>query len=188
MTLANRLTVLRIVFAAAMVAALLRESPSWHLAAFALFTASLITDWVDGWVARRTNTTSSFGKVADPVADKILIIGALIGLLRAKLDIPLWGVFLIIARELVMGGLRALAGHHGLLIPADRWGKLKMGIQGGAVLAMLGLLILRERAGGLPAWAEPLPFWLTIVCVVFAWQSAYSYYRQSRRMLEKSWS
>lgn len=188
MTLANRLTVLRIVFAVAMVLALMREEPSWHVAAFVLFAASLVTDWVDGWVARRTGTTSSFGKVADPVADKILVIGALIGLLKAKLDIPLWGVFLIVARELAMGGLRALAGHHGLLIPADRWGKLKMGIQSAAVLAMLALLILRERLGAVPGWAEPLPFWLTIICVLFAWQSAYAYYRQSRRMLEKSWS
>lgn len=187
MTLANRLTVLRVLFAAAMVPALLREETAWHVAAFALFTASLVTDWVDGWVARRTGTTSSFGKVADPVADKILVIGALIGLLKAKLDIPLWGVFLIIARELVLGGLRALAGHHGLLIPADRWGKLKMGIQSGAVLAMMLILILREHLGPLPSWVERLPFWLTLVCVFFAWQSAYTYYRQSRQMLEKSW-
>ncbi len=188
MNLANQLTMLRIVLALAMFAALMQSRPSFHLAAFLLFLAAMVTDWIDGYVARATGTISPFGKVADPIADKILVLGALLALIRTRdLEIPLWGVFLIIARELLIGGVRVLAGAQGKVLAAERWGKWKMGVQSGSVLAMLGVLVLGELWGA-PSWLLRLPYYLTLLCVLAAWSSAFFYFRQSRKMLENSWS
>ncbi len=187
MNLANQLTMLRIALALAMFGALAARSPASHLAAFALFLAAIVTDWVDGYVARTMRTISAFGKVADPIADKILIIGALIALTRERLGVPLWAVFLIIARELVIGGMRILTTAQGKVPMAESWGKWKMGIQSTSVLAMVALLPLRDRLGTLPPWLARLPYWLTIACVLVAWNSAYLYYLQSKKVLQKSW-
>lgn len=187
MTLANQLTMLRFVMALAMFAALMRPSPAAHLVAFVLFAAAMVTDWVDGYVARLTHSVSPFGKVADPIADKMLVIGALIGLSRAQLGVPLWAIFLIIARELLMGGVRVLTiTQQGRILAAERWGKISMVVQSGAVLAMLGLLVARERVD-VPAFLLKLPYILTAICALTAWGSAYMYVRQSRQLLEKSW-
>lgn len=188
MNLANQLTMLRIGLALATFVALTLHAPAAHLAALALFLAAIVTDWVDGYVARAMKTISAFGKVADPIADKILIIGVLVALTRDRLGIPLWTVFLIIARELLIGGVRILTTTQGKVPMAEAWGKWKMGIQSGSVLAMVAILSLRERfASATPAWVFSLPKWLSILCVAVAWGSAYLYYRQSRKVLEKSW-
>lgn len=188
MNLANQLTMARIFMALAMVLALMHSHPGWHVAALGLYTAALITDWVDGYVARRTNTISAFGKIADPIADKILVLGALIALIeRRELDIPSWGVFLIVARDLLLGGVRTLAAVQGKVMAAERWGKWKMGLQSAAVLLMLLILVAIENFSCAPAWLARLPYPLTVLCVVLTWASAYFYYRQSRRMIESSW-
>ncbi|MBI5210836.1 MAG: CDP-diacylglycerol--glycerol-3-phosphate 3-phosphatidyltransferase [Elusimicrobia bacterium] len=187
MTIANQLTLLRMGLAILVFAFLMTDSSAMHLAAMALFVAAVITDWVDGYVARATNSVSPFGKVADPIADKILVLGALIALSRIpELDIPLWGVFLIIARDLVIGGIRVLLGSQGKIMAADRWGKLKTGFQCGAVLAMILILVVAERVRA-PAWPLRVPYYLTVLCVVVTWVSAASYLKQSRPTLEKTW-
>ncbi|MBI5622846.1 MAG: CDP-diacylglycerol--glycerol-3-phosphate 3-phosphatidyltransferase [Elusimicrobia bacterium] len=187
MTLANRLTLLRMALALIVFGCLMTDSNALHLAALGFFVAAVVTDWVDGYVARSTNTVSAFGKVADPIADKVLILGALIALLRIKaLDIPPWGVFLILARDLVIGGIRVLLSSQGKIMAADRWGKLKTGFQCGSVLGMLVLLTVMERVQ-VPAWVLLLPYHLTVLCVVMTWFSAVMYLRQSFPTLEKTW-
>lgn len=187
MNLANKLTMLRFVLAIAMFLALLTEERGFHIAALVLFLGALITDWIDGYVARKTNTISAFGKVADPIADKILILGAFIALLNdRKLGIPLWGVFLILARELLIGGIRTLATSQGKVPAAEKWGKWKMGIQSTSVALMLLILVLKDW-GFAPPWLIVMPYPLTVLCVIVAWQSAYLYLRQSKGLLEKSW-
>lgn len=187
MNLANQLTVGRIALALATFMALMRGGPPYYALALALYLAAMVTDWIDGWVARTTHSISAFGKIADPIADKILVLGGLLALTRAHLGIPIWGIFLIIARELLMGGLRALAGAQGKVLSAERWGKWSMAVQSAAVLAIIALLNARERLPELPSVLHRLPYYLTLLCVAVAWLSAYFYYRQSRRMLEKSW-
>jgi CDP-diacylglycerol--glycerol-3-phosphate 3-phosphatidyltransferase len=187
MNLANQLTVGRILLAVATFLALLGRSPDAHALALALFLAAVVTDWIDGWIARATHTISAFGKIADPIADKILVLGGLLALTRAHLGIPLWAIFLIIARELLMGGLRALAGAQGKVLSAERWGKWSMATQSVAVLLILVLLNARERLNDVPDVLHMAPYYLTLLCAAVAWLSMYMYYRQSRRMLEKSW-
>lgn len=188
MTWANRLTMLRVVLAAAVFFALLAEGAKWHILAFVLFLAAIVTDWLDGWLARRTGTTSPFGKVADPIADKILVLGTFIALIRTKdLDIPLWAVFLMIARELLIGGVRVLAGASGKVLAAERGGKVKMFVQSVAVLVLVAAVCLQDL-GRAPAGLLKASGPLTILCALLSLSSLWTYLRQYRGMLEKSWS
>ncbi len=189
MNLANRLTVARFVMALAVFAALVRERAAFDWTAFVLFALALATDWFDGRLARRMKTVSAFGKVADPIADKVLVLGALLALERGHpAEIPLWAVFLILARELLIGGLRVLIGISGRPVSAERWGKWKMGFQSFAVLGIIGIMASLETWPQIPAWIRIFPYYLTVLCVIAAWSSAYFYFKKSRGLLEKSWS
>jgi len=188
MTLANRLTMLRVVLAATVFIALMADEPRWHIAAFALFLAAIVTDWLDGWLARRTGTVSPFGKVADPIADKILVIGTLIALIGTQeLGIPLWAVFLIIIRELVIGGIRIIAASQGKILAADKWGKLKTAVQLAVILLILAVVVFKDRGIAAP-WMVRSAYPLTVLCAVLALSSLGVYLRQYRGLLEKSWS
>ncbi len=188
MTLANRLTMLRVVLAVAVFAALLSDDARWHGAALVLFVAAIITDWLDGWLARRMKTVSSFGKVADPIADKILVLGTLIALIQTKeLAIPLWAVFLMVMRELIIGGVRVIAGSQGKVLAADRWGKIKTVIQLIVIVMMLGVVVLRDRDAAAD-WMIQSVYPLTVFCAILSLSSLWSYLIQYRDMLVKSWS
>ena len=187
MSLPNRLTMLRIVLAAAVFGALMTDEPAWHAAAFVMFVLAIITDWLDGWLARRMKAVSPFGKVADPIADKILVLGTLIALIRTKeLEIPLWAVFLIVMRELVIGGVRVIAGAQGKVLSADKWGKIKTAIQLVAIMGMVAVVALRDHALATP-WMIRAVYPLTVLCAILALSSLWPYLRQYRAMLEKSW-
>ncbi len=189
MNLANRLTVARFAMACAVFAFLLLSRPAFHWAAFVLFALAIATDWFDGQVARRMKIVSAFGKVADPIADKVLVLGALMALERSHpAMIPLWAVFIILARELLIGGLRVLHAVSGRPVAAEKWGKWKMGFQSFAVLAIIGLLSATETWSGVPLWAGILIYYLTVLCALASLSSAYFYYRNSRKLLESSWS
>ncbi len=188
MTLANRLTMLRVVLAAGVFAALIADDVRWHAAALVMFLVAIVTDWLDGWLARRTQSVSPFGKVADPIADKILVLGTLIALIQTKeLAIPLWAVFVLVIRELLIGGVRVLAGAQGKVLAADRFGKIKTGVQLVAIAAMLLVVVLRDRGLAQP-WMIKSVYPLTVLCAVLAVSSLWSYLVQYRSMLEKSWS
>lgn len=188
MSLANRLTVLRIVLALGTFVSLIQKNVYWHAAAFFFFVIALLTDWFDGKIARLTHTTSPFGKVLDPIADKILVIGALIALARCGLKVPLWGIFLIVARELLMGGLRILAAKGGPVPAAEKWGKWKMGVQSGSIIGMLLFLMAQDLYPSHARYYLDIPYFLTLLCVISSWGSAYFYFKNSRRLLEKTWS
>lgn len=188
MTLANKLTLTRLALAPLTFACLWSQQPRFYTAALALYTLATVTDWVDGWVARRTASISAFGALADPVADKVLVIGALIAFTRIpQLEVPSWTVFLIILRELVIGGLRALAAVSGKILSADWSGKWSMGVQSGCVLAMI--LILAVEANGIcPApWSTSASHLLALVCLGVSWVSGVLYLYRARTLLRDSW-
>ncbi len=188
MSLPNRLTMLRIVLAAAVFAALMADESGWHAAALLMFIAAIITDWLDGWLARRMKAVSPFGKVADPIADKILALGTLLALIRTKeLAIPLWAVFLIVMRELIIGGVRVIAGAQGKVLVADKQGKIKTVISLIAIMVMVGIVVLRDHGFAEP-WMIRSVYPLTVLCAGLALSSLWSYLRQYRVMLEKSWN
>lgn len=189
MTLPNKLTLARGVMGLLTFACLWTLEPFNYGVALVLYIAATVTDWVDGYIARSTKSSSHFGALADPIADKVLVLGALIACTHIRwLDIPVWAVFLIIVRELVVGGLRTLAGVQGKVLAAERWGKWKMGIQSGSVIAILLLLVAVDTAK-LPVPMEllGLPWALTLLSMVVTVASGAAYVVQNRRLLESTW-
>lgn len=189
MNVANQLTMLRLALGLAVFPALAHDSALSHLFALGMFLTATVTDWVDGYVARRWGIISAFGKVADPIADKVLVLGAFLALTKHKgLDVPMWGVFLIFARELIIGGMRTLSMiQQGKLLAAETWGKWKMAIQSVCVILIIGILVLLERWPGAPVWLWRVPYPLTMLSVLATWVSAALYLRQNRKMLQSSW-
>ncbi len=188
MNLANQLTMLRVVLAAGVFSALMVDGASWHLAALLMFGAAMLTDWLDGWYARRMNLISPFGKIADPIADKILVLGTLLALIHHReLSVPIWAVFLILMRELLIGGIRVLAAAQGKSIAAERGGKIKTVVQTVSVILILGIVVLRDHSWA-PRELSTLAAPLTILCAGVALSSMWAYFRQYRQMLENSWS
>ena len=107
------------------------------VAAALVFSAAAITDILDGYYARKTGQVSEFGKLIDPIADKIIIASALVMLVHLQ-RVPAWMVALIISREFAVSGLRAFASSRGLIISANISGKVKTTLQ---VLAIIGLMV-----------------------------------------------
>jgi CDP-diacylglycerol--glycerol-3-phosphate 3-phosphatidyltransferase len=157
LNLPNVLTLLRILLVPVLVAALVQEGGGGDKLAAAVFVVASITDALDGWIARRQKSVSTFGKLMDPLADKLLVTAALVSLV--SLDrVSAWVAMVIIAREFAVTGLRQLAMEHGEVIPASVWGKIKTIAQ----VAMVLVLILVENS---PAWVDGL-VWVTVAITV----------------------
>jgi CDP-diacylglycerol--glycerol-3-phosphate 3-phosphatidyltransferase len=157
LNLPNVLTVVRILLIPVLVAALVQEVWASDALAAAVFAVASVTDALDGWLARRQKSVSTFGKLMDPLADKLLVTAALVSLV--SLDrLSAWVAMVIIAREFAVTGLRQLAMEHGEVIPASAWGKLKTIAQ----VAMVLVLILVDDS---PAWVDGL-VWLTVAITI----------------------
>lgn len=136
MNLPNKLTVSRLILTAFFLMALLFDFPFHYTVALVLFVAASLTDLFDGIIARRRNLLTDFGKLMDPLADKVLICSAFIAFI--ELDwMPAWMVILIVARELAITGLRLLAASKNLVLAAERQGKNKTISQITAIIALL---------------------------------------------------
>jgi len=175
MNLPNRLTIARFFLTAGFVASMTLawrwrspSEPPWgsvplswswgYTAGLVFFVAAAITDYFDGAIARGQNLVTDFGKLMDPVADKVLIAAAFICLIPEH-AIPAWAAILIISREFLITGLRLLAANKGVVLPAENLGKHKTAWQMTTVIYFLLLLALSEmeRAGvihGLHWWAH----------------------------------
>lgn len=145
----------------------LDQSPTVAVAVASVFGLASLTDWLDGYVARRRHQITDLGKLLDPVADKLLVLAALVVLVEAD-RAPGWLVILLLAREFAVTALRAVAAMGGQVIPAEALGKLKMGVQTAAVL----VLILEPT---LPAWSHPVGLALLVAATVLALLSASQY-------------
>ena len=96
--------------------------------ALAIFVVASLTDWLDGYLARRDNLVTNFGKFMDPLADKLLVGAAMICMVALK-TLPTWIVIIIISREFIISGLRLVAADNGIVIAASWWGKIKTATQ-----------------------------------------------------------
>ena len=124
----NLLTMLRIVLIPAVLLYIDNESPLRSFIACLFYVASAITDFLDGYLARRYGQVSVLGKLLDPLADKILVMATLVWMVPLG-RIQAWVVILLLARELAITGLRAIASAEGLVIAARQWGKDKTALQ-----------------------------------------------------------
>jgi CDP-diacylglycerol--glycerol-3-phosphate 3-phosphatidyltransferase len=140
--LPNYLTLLRILIVPLLVVVLLTDVVDSYLGisgyafAIAIFLIASFTDILDGHIARRRNQVSNFGKLLDPIADKLLVSAALIVLVEKHLA-PAWAVVIILGREFIITGLRSVAATEGIVIQAKNLGKIKMWAQCIAIVALL---------------------------------------------------
>ena len=124
MNIANYLTLSRIVIAFLCIGCILINTLASLATAFILFLLASFTDFLDGFIARKQKKISDLGKLLDPIADKILIIGIFLGFLEIKV-VSIWMVVVIIAREFIITGVRLFALRSGHVLDAKRWGKHK---------------------------------------------------------------
>jgi CDP-diacylglycerol---glycerol-3-phosphate 3-phosphatidyltransferase len=136
LNLSNSLTVLRIVAIPFILLLMQSDTPQSGLWATLVFIAAFITDWLDGFIARKKNQVTRFGKMLDPLADKLLIGSALIMLIALD-RVPVWMVILIISREIAVTWLRASLAGKGFILAADRWGKNKTFFQALALIPLI---------------------------------------------------
>jgi CDP-diacylglycerol---glycerol-3-phosphate 3-phosphatidyltransferase len=148
LNLPNFLTLLRILAVPVVVVALLDETPNGDALAAVVFTLAAVTDGLDGYIARSRGAVTTFGKLMDPLADKLLITAALISLVSLG-RLAAWVAMVIIAREFAVTGLRAVAAERGIVISASWLGKIKTVLQIAAVFALIAF--------------DPSPLWVDLL-------------------------
>jgi CDP-diacylglycerol--glycerol-3-phosphate 3-phosphatidyltransferase len=174
MAFADQLTVARAALVPLVVLLFAWDFPHHDYWATGVFVAAMSTDWFDGRIARRAGRTSALGSLLDPIADKLLVTATLIVLVGPGV-FPAWMVAAIVARELLIGGLRQAALERGVVISARDLGKLKTWSQ--AIAAAVGGL----AAAG--AFDESVAWWCLLVALVLTWISGLDYARAAPRLL-----
>jgi CDP-diacylglycerol--glycerol-3-phosphate 3-phosphatidyltransferase len=173
LNLPNLLTLLRILAAPVVVVALLGETPNGDALAAGVFALAALTDGLDGYFARSRDAVTTFGKLMDPVADKLLIAAALVSLV--SLDrLAAWVAMVIIAREFAVTVMRAIAAERGIVIAASWMGKVKTVLQIAAVFALIA-------ANPAPVWVDVLVYAAVAVTVI----SGADYFFGLRRRIEE---
>jgi CDP-diacylglycerol--glycerol-3-phosphate 3-phosphatidyltransferase len=186
-TLPNQLTTVRLLLTVLFVAA--RESGmAWGATvAAAAFALAVVSDYLDGVLARRLQCETDFGRLMDPLADKVLIAAALVCLAWSH-DIPAWAAIILISRDFLITGLRQLALSHGAVLAADPAGKTKTASQ----MIMIGFFLLRDATGegtGVavwPAWVVSTGHVLVAASVILSIYSGWRYARAHWHVVVRS--
>lgn len=166
----NKLTLLRVIMIPFFVVFMLADLGSWSKwAALIVFVVASMTDWLDGYLARRDHLVTDFGKFMDPLADKLLVCSALICL--TDMDrIPSWAVIIIIGREFIISGFRLIASDNGVVIAANYWGKAKTVCQ-----MIMTIVLIADLGSGVYLLEQVLIYaslLLTVISLVtYLWQN-----------------
>lgn len=200
MTLANKITLLRALLAIIMFFLMISENPIAVIIASFIFAFAACTDWVDGRIARETNTSTPFGAIVDPFVDKILVGAAFFAFTDIHfLDVPVWAVFIIILRELTVSTLRVLAALNNKVLAAERWGKFKTTVQ----LISIGIIFiiadiylcipfikgtLKEDITFISSFLAVFPYPVTVIAAAVTCLSAVTYLKNNWALLKESWS
>jgi len=172
MTFANQLTLVRLVAIVPVMAALYIQFPGHRAIATGLYVAAILTDYLDGILARRSKEVTAFGKLMDSVADKALIASLFFALV-AEGSLASWMAVIMVVREFAVTGLRMVALEAGEVIAANSWGKAKM------VSQSLGVLVL------LLGYVE-VGYWVMLCATVLTLLSGGSYLKDTPRILAAS--
>lgn len=184
MNLPNKLTVLRIVLTPVFLFLFLAEFiPFNHLYALIVFVVAVITDAADGKIARKHNLITNFGKIADPIADKILITSVLLCFMQLGLC-SIWVLLIILLREFTVSAIRITAAAQGSVIPANIYGKVKTVFQ--MVFSILILLLLAVEdfiTDSIPYMDifAPVMMWILAFITIF---SGYIYVKDSLKVID----
>lgn len=174
MSLADQLTIARVLAVPAVVLLFAWDFPNHAYWATVVFVVAMATDQVDGWLARRSGTSSELGKLLDPVADKVLVLAALVMLVGEGVA-PAWMISLIVVREILVSGLRLAAIERGVVLGARDLGRIKTWAQA------LAAAIAGFAAAG--AWSDDVAWWALLIAVAATWVSGLDYARLAPRVL-----
>lgn len=177
MNLPNTLTLFRIFLVPIFMFFLLVKIPHGQIVAALIFIIAASTDGLDGYIARKRKQITNFGKIMDPLADKLLVSAALISLVQLG-QIPSWIVVIIIGREFAVTGLRAVVAAEGVVIAASKLGKLKTVSQIIAIVAILIDDFLIELIG------IPLGKYLLYIAVFFTLYSGLDYFIKAKKIIK----
>ena len=171
----NKLTIARMIIVPFLVIFLLTGwgGEANRYISLTLFVVASVTDWFDGYLARKNTLVTNFGKFMDPLADKLLVCSAMICMIDLK-RLPAWFVIIIIAREFIISGFRLIAAENGIVIAANYWGKFKTASQ----MIMIILLIL--HFDGIFVILEQIFIWLSLALTII---SLITYIWQNRTVL-----
>lgn len=162
MNLPNKLTVLRVILIPFFLASVLLFFKGHMVCALVIFAIASITDWFDGKIARKNNLVTTFGKFLDPLADKLLVMTALIAFSFERWIDPV-AVVLILSREFMVTGLRLVVANEGVVVAAGIWGKLKTAFTMVAIIAIMALQIFN------PSDKACIPLSMFIVNEILIW-------------------
>ena len=173
----NKLTVARMIMVPFLVVFLLTGwgGDANRYISLIIFVAASITDWLDGYLARKNHLVTNFGKFMDPLADKLLVCSAMICMIELG-RLPAWFVIIIIGREFIISGFRLIAAENGIVIAANYWGKFKTVSQ----MIMIILLILHFDDISVFALLEQIFIWISLALTVI---SLMTYIWQNRNVL-----
>jgi len=186
MNLPNKLTILRIILAFVFMFFLFSRGVLAKSAALATFIAASFTDYYDGYIARKTGQITNFGKLMDPIADKILTLSAFLVFVQLGI-IEAWMVVVIIMREFFVTGVRLVAIGRGIVLAAEQGGKHKTVSQFVAIVLTLIFLVAKEAAAGawnpaLEIWFRRVIFYIMLVVVCLTLTSAISFLKKNEKL------
>ena len=160
MNLPNTLTTIRMILIVPFVMIMqITPDGNGRFAALAIFIIASMTDFLDGYIARKNHLVTNFGKFMDPLADKLLVSAAMICLVSMD-RLPAWMVIIIISREFAISGFRLIAAYNGIVIAASWWGKFK------TVSQMIMIILLIANLGGIFTILEQTFMWVALILTV----------------------
>lgn len=168
MNLPNKLTIARMCMVPLFMIALMMNTDMSRIAAAVIFALASLTDMLDGQIARKYNMITNFGKLMDPLADKVLTAAAMICLVELG-DLAAWIAILIIFREYLITGLRSVAASENIVVAANIWGKVK------TVCQMIALMLLMLKSQIVALCGVNVGLWLMYVAVILTVYSGLDY-------------
>ena len=180
MTTANKVTLSRMMLIPIFVIVLMCNVPYGDLIAMAIFALASLTDGIDGYIARKYNQVTDFGKFLDPLADKLLIATALICFVELQ-RMPAWMAIIIIAREFIVTGLRSVAASKGVVIAAIMTGKIKTCIQ---IAASICAFLFYGEAYMIGGYS--IAWWAMLISTLFTIYSGYEYLKKNWNIISES--
>lgn len=189
MNLPNKLTLLRIALTVVFLFVLFAHGLAYKILALLIFAIAALTDFLDGYIAKRSGLISDFGRFMDPIADKILTLAAFLAFVEMGL-LPAWMVVIIIFREFIITGMRLMGLRKSKVIEATLAGKHKTVSQMFAIFTILVFIILREIGYSLEFWTsnfqyyfEMTIFYLMFITVVLTLISGASFFIRNKEIL-----
>ena len=189
LNLPNKLTLIRMFLAPIYLALMLIEFPYHYIVALAVFAVASLTDMLDGKIARKNNLITVFGKLLDPLADKMLTTAALLAFMREGWC-SIWIVMIVLTREFAVAGVRLIATAQGIVIPANYWGKAKTVSQ---MVFTIVIMLLAELDATFDIFANAGWFTLARVWNIMLWIAAVltvvsgiTYFVDSKKLIDFS--